>query len=160
MELNHTYVVILADTLKKKLRLLQDLIDLTNFQSKLLNEKKVDTDEFEGTLISKQEMIEKLNQADDGFELIYDRVKEELSNHASSYKTEITTLKELITQIIEKSVALQTAERRNYSLMELYFSGRKKEIKELNISQKTVSRYYKNMAGSYQNASYFVDKKN
>lgn len=159
MEENRTYIVVLTDTLKKKLVVLNDLLDLTNFQNRLLNEKKADTDEFAGTLISKEEMIDRLEQADDGFEMIYGRVRDELTNHASAYKEEIVVLQQLITQITEKSVSLQTAERRNHGLMEIYFSEKKREIRESKMSQKTVSRYYQHMADSYKEQSYFMDKK-
>lgn len=159
MEGNRTYIVVLRDTLKKKLVVLNDLLELTNFQNKLLNENKADTEEFEGTLTSKQEMLERLEQADDGFEMIYNRVKEELTHHASTYKEDIVVLQELITQITEKSVSLQTAEHRNHGLMEIYFAQKKREIRESKLSQKTVSRYYQHMADSYKEQSYFMDKK-
>ncbi|MDK2807592.1 MAG: hypothetical protein PWP24_325 [Clostridiales bacterium] len=160
MEMNQTYVIILVDTLKRKLILLNDVLDMTNFQNKLIAEDKVDTDEFEGTFISKQEMIDTINQVDDGFEQIYDRVKEELKEHAPLYREEIVVLKELISEITKKSVAIQTAEHRNRDLMERYFSARKKAIKDYNVGNKTVRRYQDAMKNQYTEQSYFVDKKN
>lgn len=159
MEYNQTYIVVLIDTLKKKVVMLNDLLDMTNFQNKLLEEKKVETEEFDGLFVSKQEVIDNLNKADEGFELIYDRVKEELEKNAALYRSEIVTLKNLISEITEKSVALQTAERRNYNAMELYFSSRKKTIRDAKMSQKTVGNYYKSMSGQLSGESYYLDKR-
>ncbi len=160
MEINQTYITILIDTLRRKIILLNDVIDITNHQNKLIAEDKVDSDEFEGTLISKQEMIDKINQVDDGFEKIYDHAREELSIHSSLYQQEIITLKELISEVINRGVSIQTAETRNKDLMERYFSSRKKTIKDCNIGMKTIRQYQENMKGQYRDQSSYMDKRN
>ncbi|MFA9464536.1 MAG: flagellar export chaperone FlgN [Velocimicrobium sp.] len=159
MEINQTYVTILIDTLRRKVVSLNDVIGMTNFQSKLIEEGKVDTSEFEGTLINKQEMIDKINQVDDGFEKIYDHVREALSAHAPLYQQEILVLKELISQVTEKSVAIKAAETRNRDLMERYFSSRKKTIKDCNIGKKTIQQYQETMKSQYREQSLYMDKR-
>jgi hypothetical protein len=101
-----------------------------------------------------------LNQLDDGFEKVYDHVKDEISTNKLAYKDEIQQLQELIKKVTEKSIKLQSTELRNKSRLEAYFSTKKKDIKNFKVSSQTASNYYKNMSNQQQGQAYFLDKKN
>lgn len=154
---NQTYLVVMIDTLKKKLSMLDELMEMTKYQGKLISEEKVDSDEFDGLFISKQEVIDRLNKADEGFELIFERVREELTEHPALHGQEISMMKKLITEITEKSMTLQAEEGHNRSAMELYFANQRRGIHNVKKSQQGISNYYKSMSGVGQ--SYYMDRK-
>ena len=154
-----SYIIILKDTLEKKVSILNQLLEITLRQEKYISENLDSVDEFEETYTAKGTLIEQLNKLDEGFELIYENVKEELSVNQIQYREEILYLQDLIRQITERSTELQAIEMRNKNKIEAYFSKRKKEIKGYKVNSKTASSYYKNMADQHDGESYFYDKK-
>lgn len=164
MELNNnykkTYIQLLIDSLKKKYAILNELMTITLKQQDLINSESFDEDEFMNTITLKEKQIKSLSEMDHGFELVYDRVREELKDNAFLYKSEITSLKELVTKVTDLSVSLQALEKRNKTGMEAIFAKKRKEIKKARLSNETVANYYKNMSGKHDSQSYFYDKKN
>jgi flagellar biosynthesis/type III secretory pathway chaperone len=156
---NKTYIYILSDTLSKKINLLDELIELTLLQAEYILETPFDIDKFDQVLPDKSELIEQLNLLDDGFEKIYNHVNAEISTNKIQYKDEIIKLQDLIKQVTEKSTKIQTLEIQNKSKLEIYFSNKKKEIRNYKMSSQSASSYYKNMANQYEGNSYFLDKK-
>jgi len=154
-----SYISILKDTLEKKVSILKDLLEVTLLQEKCISEDAYDSDEFEQAYSVKETLINQLNKLDEGFELIYEHVKEELSVNQIQYKEEILHLQGLIRQITEKSTEIQAIEMRNKSKMEAFFSQRKKQIKGYKVNSKRAASYYKNMADQHHGESYFYDKK-
>lgn len=156
---NNTYIHILTDTLIKKDALLDKLLTITALQEECLNEQFTDIESFEKKLSDKEELIQQLIQLDDGFERIYSHIKEEIGAKRLEYREQIARLQELIRQITDKSTRLQGIEISNKNKIETYFLGKKKEIKNLKISNRTASNYYKNMYNQQIGESYFLDKK-
>jgi hypothetical protein len=156
---NNTYIHILTDTLIKKNALLDKLLNLTALQDRYINEENPNMEEFDQTLVEKEEYIMQINQLDDGFEKIFTHVQDELSIKRIEHKEQIESLQELIRQITDKSTKLQGAELRNKIKLEAYFLVKKKEIKNFKISSRTASNYYKNMRYQQTGESYFLDKK-
>ncbi|MDF2524743.1 MAG: hypothetical protein K0R31_2384 [Clostridiales bacterium] len=157
--MDNTYIHILTDTLVKKNAILDQLIQITLLQENYITLTPPDLEKFELTIPEKDVLIDRLNQLDIGFERIYERVRDELSNNRLYHKDEILGLQELIRQITEKSTRMQAAEMRNKNKIEIVFANRKKDIKNFKMSSKTVSNYYRNMSGQYPGESYFLDKK-
>ncbi|WP_066711933.1 flagellar export chaperone FlgN [Clostridium sp. Marseille-P299] len=158
MEIN-TYIRILTDTLVKKNKILDELIEINKKQENILTSIEVDIDSFDETLNKKEKLITQLDQLDDGFEMIYARVQDEVKRNAFEYKSDIVVMQELIKKIIEKSMNLQVKEKAIKSKLETYLMRQKQEIKNYNVSSQSVSNYYKNMMSEYQGESYFLDKK-
>lgn len=154
-----TYVHILAQVLSNKNSLLDKLIEITLKQEEYILAEPLDMDQFEQTLPDKEVLIEQLNQLDEGFDKIYNNVRESLSSNKNLLKHEILQLQELIKQVTEKSVTLQSLEMKNKNRMESYFSIKKKEIRDFKMSSQTVSKYYKSSTGQQMEQSYFLDKK-
>ena len=157
---NTTYVHILIDTLTKKNSLLDKLIQITTMQEEYITLTPPDMDNFETSLNEKETLIEKINELDEGFEKIYEHVKEEITSNKINHKEDILELQSLIKQVTEKSAKLQALEIRNKKSLEIFFSNKKKEIKDFKQSSKTASNYYKNMMNQQSGESYFLDKKN
>lgn len=159
MDQQSTYINILLNTLSKKNLILDELIRITLLQESYLKASPQDMDSFESSIDEKLQVIDQLNQLDDGFEAVYERVREELEEKKDFFKDEILKLQKLIRQITEKSVKLQVLEQQNKVKMEAFLSSRKSEIRDFKKSSLTASNYYKSMIDSPQGDSYFLDKK-
>ncbi|CRZ35202.1 hypothetical protein DFR55_10470 [Herbinix hemicellulosilytica] len=164
MELNNgykkTYIQILIDSLNKKYTVLNELMQITIRQQNIINAEQFNDDEFMNTIALKEELINSLSELDKGFEMVYDRVREELKENGNSYQSEITSLKELVTKVTDLSVRLQVLEKTNKTGLEAVLSRKRKEIGKARISNETVANYYKNMSKRADSQSYFYDKKN
>lgn len=159
MDNNNTYIDILIGTLNRKNHILEEIIKLTMLQERYLNEPDMDMDFFDDTLEKKAELIRGLDDLDDGFEAIYERVSEELKTRKENYKDKILKLQELIKEVTDKGIRLEALEQQNKLKVETYFSSKKQEIKEFKKSNESVANYYKSMADNPQGESFFLDKK-
>lgn len=156
---NGTYMTLLEASLIKKSNTLDQLILLSKEQEFEINQETMDEDKFENIFDKKDELIQTILKLDEGFEQVYQRVKEELNNHPGSYQKEIARLSHLITEITDKGVSLQAIELRNKANLELYLQRKRKGIRDSKVSMKSANNYYKNMANQNQQQSYFFDKK-
>ncbi len=156
---NRTYINILTDTLKRKTSLLEQLIALSSEQERIISSEIPDMDRLDSTFSEKEVLITQLNQLDDGFEKVYQHVKEALQTDKEQLKEQILKLQELIRSVTEKSTQLQVIEHRNKSRFQLFFAGKKKEIRNFKVSSKTADSYYKSVLNSQPGESYFLDKK-
>ena len=89
---------ILLQSLEKKTKLLDDMIRQNGVQEELLKEEDLDMDAFDEAINQQGFYIEELDKLDQGFETVYDRVREELLRDKARYRMEIIRMKELIQQ--------------------------------------------------------------
>lgn len=153
------YIPILIQSLKKKNEILDIILLLNKRQKQELENPNLDPDDFDKTVEEKAEMIEQLNQLDDGFQELFDKVKGELSLHKDWYTAEIKEMQEYIRQLTEKSTNIRAQEQRNKDLMTQKFSDIRKQVREVRTSQKVVNQYYKNMMKSNYIEPQFADHK-
>lgn len=154
------YIAILIQSLEKKKELLDKIIAKNKEQKYLFEDEGSDPDRLEENMKEKSEFIDQLNELDEGFRQIYDRVKMTLQGNKDSYKEEIRTMQRLITEITEKSATVQAQEQRNRALAEKRFANVKKGIRKARTSNQAASRYYKSMANLNVVDSQFLDEKN
>ena len=107
------YLTILQESLHKKIQILDEIQRICDYQGAILEKEPVDFEKFDQCVDDKDICIEQLNQLDEGFERLYEKVREKLQDHREEHAEWIRTTKELITCITEKSVAIQTREARN-----------------------------------------------
>ncbi len=112
---------ILLQSLEKKTKLLDDMIRQNGVQEELLKEEDLDMDAFDEAINQQGFYIEELDKLDQGFETVYDRVREELLRDKARYRMEIIRMKELIQQITDKIVTLNAGNMRNKMLAENQF---------------------------------------
>lgn len=155
-----TYIQLLIDTLDKKQRVLKELMQITRNQQTIIDSEGFNEDEFLKTIDLKEELIKKLEELDKGFEMVYDRIREELNLNRKDYVSQITSLKELVTSVTDLSIELQALEKRNKTKLETVLVSKRRSIKNARLSNETVASYYKSMSGKPQSESYFYDKKN
>lgn len=159
MEYSVDYIQILIDSLKKKIVVLDKISGINEEQKMLAVEDRLELEEFQQTLDKKQDCIDELNKLDEGFELIYERVKPELVDNAANHKEEIILLKKLIAEITEKSVAVQAEEERNRQAIAAQFDTYKKEIRQFKANRSATANYYKSMNKLQNIEPVFMDKK-
>lgn len=160
MDSKRTYIEVLIYSLQSKMKVLDDIIKLTKEQEVLLTqESSMDIDEFNRTTEEKGILIDKVNELNDGFQNLYDKVKEEFFRKKSEYSKEIDLLQELIKAVTEKSIEIQVKEKRNSIKFQKFLKEKSLEIKEFKKNSNTVATYYKNMSNQHQGQAYFIDKK-
>lgn len=155
----NSYLSILEDSLKKKLVILEQIEEVSNAQSALLKEETFDLKRFDAMVDEKDGFIKQLETLDDGFETLYDNVREELLRDRSKYEQQIRRMQELISQITDKSVSIQAKESRNKAAVEHYFAKEKQSIGQGRKTAKAVYGYYQNMSNTNVPASRFLDQK-
>lgn len=154
-----TYIKLLTDILYKKSKTLENLLELTKQQEIVIVTDDLDENEFLKIVNLKEEQINHLTTLDDGFEQLYQSVRDELAGNSDKYSSDIAVLKELITVVTNRSIEIQALEKRNKIKIENYFSNKRKEIRNSRVSNQTVTNYYKTMTNQQENSSFFYDKK-
>lgn len=153
------YLGILEKSLEKKILVLNEIEDYTAKQESLLKQENVSMEELDANMEQKDDLIQKLTDLDEGFEALYERVKEQLSANKDAYKEQIKRIQNLITKVTEKSVSIQARESRNKKLVEDYFAKKKSEIRQSRQASKTVLNYYKSMSDTSAISSQIMDQK-
>ena len=139
------YLLIMIQSLKKKIQVLDCIIDANIRQKADLENPNLDPDDFDKTVEEKARYIEQLDLLDSGFDKLFERVKEEVGNNKAAYKDEIKEMQTLITRITEKSSEIQVQEMRNKELMTQKFAKIHKQARDVRASQQAVNQYYQNM---------------
>lgn len=157
--MSEQYLDILEQSLQRKEEALDEIIAKNEEQKAILNAEEFDADAFDGNTEEKGALIDKLNLLDSGFEKVYERVKEELTDNKEMYAEQIKRLQELIRRITEKSVFIQTTEQHNRKLVEAKFRKEREKIQLGKNSMKVAKQYYNNMNGLSASGPCFLDDK-
>ena len=150
---------VLEDTIQKKEQYLDELMTLTKGQENVLLAEKFSMDEFEALMEKKEPYIQKISEFDAGFEGIYAKMKPVMEIYKKEYEPRIRALQAKIKTVMEKGAALCALEEQNKTRLEHCLKDKKQEIRTFHKNSRTVSSYYKNMAGSVSDQSFFMDKK-
>lgn len=155
------YITILIESLQKKSTILSELIGNSEKQAALLKETTVDWDEFDRETDVKSDLIDALNQLDQGFETVFAHVSELLQSPEGkkTYAQQIKTLQDLITEVTDKSVKLQADEARNKATVEKRFQEYRTGIRKGRTSSKVAYGYYQNMNQLNYLPPQFLDNK-
>ena len=139
------YLLIMIQSLKKKIQVLDCIIDANDRQKNGLEDPNLDPDDFDKIVEEKSKYIEQLDLLDSGFDKLFARVREELDTKRTAYAGEIKEMQTLIQRITEKSNRIQVQEARNKDLMTQKFSKIHKQVRDVRVSQQAVNQYYQNM---------------
>ena len=153
------YLSVLEDSLKKKLQILDELTDYTTQQQELLKVEELDYEAFVRLVDQKDPLIQRIMELDQGFETVYDRIKEQLLGNKEQYAAQIRALQSLIGELTDKSVKLQTMEQRNKSAVEQQFRKSREKIRQGRQNKQAALNYYKNMNNSNYVPPQFLDDK-
>jgi methyl-accepting chemotaxis protein len=152
------YVQILRESLEKKAVLLDKIKEENLRQRDILMDEQASPEDFQETVDHKEKWIDELNALDDGFQLVFERVKEIFEQNKAKYKTEILQMKAMIRQITDDTAYIRAQEQENYKLAQHKFAGIKQQAQKIRRSQSAVSQYYKSMNGPDHVDAQFLDK--
>ena len=96
---------------------------------------------------------------DDGFEIVYERTREELMANKSAYRSEIAHMQELISQITDKVVRINAVRMRNKMKAERQFQRSRNQIGKAASKMKVSKNYYNSMNNLHVVAPQFYDNK-
>lgn len=154
-------VDILIESLEKKSKALEEILNLTNEQTELMEKEGFDFDAFNKIMDEKEIRINKVNELDEGFKNIYEKARLHLEGNKELFKDKISIMKQKIVEIGDLSVAITVQEERN----KLQFMNKAKEekakVKEFRKSKQTAVNYYSNMnkQKSTEQSHFFDSKK-
>ena len=153
------YLMIMIQSLKKKIEVLDCIIDANERQKMGLEDPSLDPDDFDKIVEEKSKYIEHLDLLDQGFDKLFERVKVQLNDNREFYKNEIKEMQILITTVTEKSNKIQVQEARNKDLMTQKFAKVHKQARDVRASQQAVNQYYQNMKKLNYIDPQFMDNK-
>jgi len=152
------YLQIMTDSLIKKKDILTKLVALNDVQENIINRQEFDETDFNKNVDDKAELIEQLIKLDEGFNVVFERVKEQLSENKDAYSDQIKVMQGLIKEVTELAANVEAKENRNKSLIENRFAAMRREINDAKRSTQMANTYYKNM-NKLNYEPQFMDKK-
>lgn len=157
--MNQSGAQILLQSLEKKTLLLDRMIQQNSVQEEILKADDLDMDAFDEAINKQGSYLEELDKLDQGFEAVYDRVRQELIQDKERYRAEITRMKELIQQITDKIVTLNAGNMRNKVLAENQFKKKRISIGTGASKNRAARNYYNNMNNLNYVSPQFYDSK-
>ena len=150
---------VLVESLEKKSRILDEIIKENEAQERLFKQEELDLEALDSSSDRMGELAEKLELLDEGFESVYDRIREELIENKQAYRGEIKRMQELIAVITEKIVSINAARMRNNIQAEQRFKKSRQQIGSASSQMKASKNYYNHMNSLNYVAPQFYDIK-
>ncbi len=156
METTENYLQILIDSLEKKVKYLDRIIEQNKVQNELIKGKEyenVNWTTFNVLVTEKDAEIDRITEIDNAFAEIFDKIKEEVVTNKEKYKAYIIKLQELIVILTDKGVQIQAGEERNRQIIDNIFRKTRQEIRKQRTGLNAASTYYKTMSNSVVRAA-------
>ncbi len=150
---------VLVESLEKKSRVLDEIIRENETQELLFKKEELDMEALDASADRMGELAEKLELLDEGFEAVYDRIRQELIHNKAAYRAEIKRMQDLIGVITEKVVRINAARMRNKQQAEQHFKKGRQQIGRASSRIKASQNYYNNMNRLNFVAPQFYDSK-
>ncbi len=154
-----TYLDMLQDSLKKKLDILNEIIAYQREEMDMLKEESMDMEVFDKSIDKKVALAEGIDKLDDGFEQVYDRIREEMIGHKEKYAVQIRAMQDMIGEITEKNASIQAEESRIKLAVDHYVRRESAALRQKRDNGKAARSYYNNMKKLNYVDSQFMDKK-
>lgn len=153
------YLELLIASLRKKLVLLNRISVLNQDQRALLQDPDMTPDDFSINVRDKDDIVRQIVTLNEGFDEIYEHIRELMERDHSAYEEQLQQMRELIRLVMAKDAAVRAEEQRNYELAQQKFAHIKSRVREMKASQKMVSSYYKSMMRQKPGEAMFLDNK-
>ena len=155
------YIKMLEDSLVKKVELLKQLQGLNLEQREILEDYETTPEELDENINRKSDIIERLDKMDEGFQSVYDKIKDDIESNKDAYSNEIKHIQELITHIMDLSADVQAKELQNKDIATVRFTHIRSQIRETKHGQKAVASYYASMMNNtgYEGSQFWDQKK-
>lgn len=152
------YLNIMNESLQKKNALLDKITENCEKQEALLKQEELSFPEFDALMTEKDRQAAELSKLDDGFEALYEKVKEQLQNGKEQYRQQILSMQALIKEITEKSNHIQAMEERNKYSMETHLRKERGKLQMSRQASAAAYNYYKSASSGERHS--ILDKKN
>lgn len=153
------YVVAMRESLEKKIKVLEEILRISQHQQEILSKKPMDYKRFDQCVDDKDICIEKIEKMDEGFDLLYQRLGSELKEHREQYADEIKKMQSLISEITDKSITIQAMEQRNRQVLEQVFLEERRELGKGKRSMSVAKNYYQTMGNMNVAGAQYMDQK-
>ena len=140
------YLQMMIDSLNKKKTILTKIVVLNEEQNEILSKALFDGDAFDANMKAKGECIDGLDKLDEGFQALFNRVRDAINADKAMYSEEISSMKKLITEVTELGAKIEVQEARNKVKVEEMFRRERQEHKEAKRSASMAKSYYQNMS--------------
>lgn len=157
--MTNQYLKMLEDSLKAKTQILQSLIEMSEQQKDIIACEDVEWDKFDALVEEKAQEVEKLQKLDDGFDAVYQRIREDVISNKEMYKDTIERIQKWISLVTEKSTGLMALEERNRVAVTEAFRKEKQKIRQNRVTTKAATNYYRNMSKVNYIDPQLMDKK-
>lgn len=144
-DMTDNYLQMMIDSLNKKKEILLDIISYNEQQNEILSASEFDSEAFDANMKAKGGCIDELDKLDEGFQTLFNRVRDELNDNKEQYAQEIAAMKKLITEVTEAGTRIEVQEKRNKVKVEEMFRRERQEHKEAKRSASMAKSYYQNM---------------
>ena len=124
------YLQMMIDSLNKKKDILTRIVALNDEQDAILSTTILDDAAFDSNMKAKGDCIDGLDRLDEGFQALFNRVRDEINNNKAMYTEEIAVMKKLITEVTELGAKIEVQEARNKVKVEAMFRRERQEHKE------------------------------
>lgn len=149
----------MIESLEKKLAVLEEIQKANVEQSEILKAEPFDQEAFDKTMDVKGEQIGKLDSLDEGFDQLYQQIREILPAHKEEFSEEIVRMQELIRQISEKSVSIQVGEQRNKAALETVVKRENLKLRSMQNKRRVMQNYASSMNHLNLIDPQFMDRK-
>ncbi len=139
------YLDAMIQSMDEKTACLEKLLRMTTEQKEALGAEKADWDTFDRLIDEKGDLIDRLEVLDDGFQAVFDKIRDELEGKKTLYRERIVKLQEQIRKVTDLSNALMAEEQRNKTLMENRATLERKQLRQTKANAKAASNYYNSM---------------
>lgn len=150
---------VLEESLNKKAAILEKLHELGDKQSELLTDPSMSMEDFDKYMDEQDVLVGRLVELDEGFDALYESLKESMPDNKTPYMQQITRIQELVGKLMSQTELLSKKEAANKEKLTEYFNRERKNYGAGRRSSKAALDYYKNMSGSNVIPSYFMDQK-
>ena len=158
--MSEDYIRMLMESLEKKISLLDKITVLNEQQRRYFESSSTMPDELFANIEAKGKLVDQIVALDEGFEGLYKRVEQELSEHRADYKEEIRSMQGSIRKITDLAAKVETQEQRNRTLASRFYSGKKSQTRQVRKGTAAVNRYYQGMMNQGVMSARFMDSKN
>ena len=158
--MTNSYLQMMIESLVMKRDILQEISELNISQAQMadVNNTSFDEQEFHSSIERKGELIDKLLELDDGFDALFQRVKDSIGDNKQLYSEQIKQIQQLIRAVTELSVKVQAQEARNKVSVGRKFAKMKADVQTAKRSTKMANAYYK-VQSNIDYTPQFMDKK-
>lgn len=154
-----TYLKMLGESLDKKIEILDRITQIDQNELELLKKEHFDMDGFDKSVDEKLKLMGQIDKLDEGFETVYDRIREKLLTNKDAYAPQIKRLQEQISQITEMNVSIQALESRIKLAVDNYAKRESATLNQRRNSGKAAQSYYNNMRKLNVVDAHFMDSK-